>query len=370
MILSCEKTVFGGLGLCRTENGIVFAQGLMPKEIAECSSAGKSGGIPLFTVKNLIERSPHRREPFCKYFGLCGGCDWQFMDYQFQISRKIEIFLDVMKRTGKISAISKPKIFFDNEKSYRIRVKFSVDKKTGKTGFLSKKSHDIVEIEECQLLSENLNVFLKNLTGTNRKNITAIDAETAVISSLDNNTGEICVGEYKFEVNGYSFFQANRFLTPKMALWCAEQLDFCETLFDIYGGVCLFSVFCIKKVKKIILAEVDEGMAKAAQKTFDKNGIKNAVASALPAEKFFTQNRIKPDCIIVDPPRVGISKEAANGIVSLSPRKIIYISCDISTQARDCNFFVNECGYKIQKTAIFDCYPNTFHIESGIVLGK
>ncbi|MDR0305006.1 MAG: RsmD family RNA methyltransferase [Chitinispirillales bacterium] len=373
--LSCEKMLFGGLGLCRTQSGVVFVEGLLPNESADCQQVRKSGGTQVFKVQEIFKTSPRRRDCFCKYFGTCGGCDWQFMDYDFQRSCKKEIFEDVMRRIGKIYDFLPPEIFSADEKNYRIRVKFSIDKKVKKLGFLSKKSHEIIDIENCPLLSENLNAFLADRNqifeqSLNLKEIKLIDCGNEVVSSLNKKIGEICVEKYKFEVSWNSFFQANKFITRTMANWCESNIFKCENLLDVYGGVGLFSVFCSKKARNITLLEVDEIMAKSAQKTFDNNGIKNAKAIGLSAEKFLKSKNIKPDCIIVDPPRIGLSKEVRTGIRSLSPEKIVYVSCDISTQARDCNFFVNECGYKIEKTAIFDCYPNTFHIESGVILTR
>jgi len=373
--LSCEKMIFGGLGLCRTENGVVFAQGLLPGETADCLQTGKSGGISIFKAQKILEKSPFRRERFCKYFGVCGGCDWQFMDYDFQRLCKKEIFEDVMRRVGKIRNFAEPEIFSADERSYRIRAKFFVDKEAKKVGFLSKKSHEIINVETCPLVSHNINMFLENKNQIferkfSPKEIKLIDCGSQTVSSLDKKTGEISVGKYKFEVGGNSFFQANKFITPIMADWCEDNVFDCDNLLDIYGGVGLFSTFCSKKAKNVTLLEIDETMAKAAQRNFDKNNIKNAKALGLSAEESLKSINVKPDCVIIDPPRIGLSSEVKNGMNSLSPQKIIYISCDVSTQSRDCNFFVNECGYKIEKTALFDCYPNTFHIESGVVLAR
>jgi len=362
--------LFGGLGLCRTENGIVFVEGLMPNETAECKQIGKTGGILIFGIEKMLEKSPERREPFCKYFGVCGGCDWQFMNYEAQISAKKEIFEDNLRRIGKFYEFPAPQIFFAEEKNYRIRAKFSVDRKTQKIGFLSKKSHEVIDIDECPLLSDNLNKFLANKT-----QIFEQDFIPKEIKIIDNENGEISVGKYKFEVNNKSFFQANKFLTGKMANWCKENVENVENLLDIYGGVGLFSVFCSEKAKNITLIEIDERMADLAQKTFEKNGISNAKAIGMSAEEFVgadiirsQQNKFSYDCIIIDPPRVGLDKKVAE-IIAKSTKKVIYISCNPTTQARDARIFA-DLGFKITKTALFDCYPNTFHIETGIVFEK
>jgi len=371
--LTCEKMLFGGFGLSRTKHGVVFVEGLLPGESAQCNATRNVSGILIFTASNILEKSPHRRTPFCSKFGTCGGCDWQFMDYETQVECKKEIFESTLKRTGKIYEFPEPKVYFDAEKGYRIRAKFSVNEKTGEIGFQSKRSHDVIKIDKCSLLTENLNEFLKNANANKPKarTIFTIDTKDGVVSSLDRaRVGRVSVGEYEFEVNGNSFFQSNRFLTPVLANWCAEQVEGSENLFDLYGGVGLFSVFCSKKVKNITLVETDRDMARLAQKTFEINGVSNAKAIASKAEDYvLSESNHSPDCIIVDPPRIGLKKRMIDEIIKIAPKKIIYIACDPATQARDCNFFVS-AGYKITKTAVFDCYPNTFHIESGIVLER
>lgn len=394
MRLTCEKMLFGGLGLCRTSNGIVFVEGLMPNETAVCRQTGKTGGILVFGVEKIIEKSPDRRIPFCKYFGAentaegstasgggkmcpascrCGGCDWQFMNYAAQIGAKKEIFEDNLRRIGKFHEYPAPEVFYSDEQNYRVRAKFSVDRKAQKAGFLYKKSHEVIDIDYCPLLSDNLNKFLADKKQIFErdfipKEIKAIDCGNKIASSLDEKSGEISVEKYKFEINGKSFFQANRFLTPIMANWCKEQVINCENLLDIYGGVGLFSIFCSEKAKNITLVEIDEKMVTAAEKTFAKNGITNAKAVAMSAENFLTSNKISADCVIINPPRVGLDRKVAE-IIANSTKKVIYISCNPTTQARDAKIFADS-GFKITKTAVFDCYPNTFHIETGMVLEK
>jgi tRNA/tmRNA/rRNA uracil-C5-methylase (TrmA/RlmC/RlmD family) len=369
MKLTCEKLIFGGLGLCRTKNGVVFCEGLAPKETAECVLTWEVGGTSVFKARDILEKSPERRDAFCEHFGNCGGCCWQFINYETQVACKKDIFESTFKRTGKFFDTCEPEMFFDRETNYRIKANFSVDEKSGKIGFLSKKSHKIVEIKNCPLLSENLNLFLENASDIKAKSVAAIDTGSKLVTSLDESVGEILVGDYKFEVNGNSFFQSNRFMTVKIAKWCADQVSPCENLFDIYGGVGLFSVFCSKKAKNITLVEIDEKMVKSAERTFEINSVLNAKSVAASAENFFAAQNVSPDCVIIDPPRIGLNKRTLQEIAKTSPLKIIYISCNPTTQARDCNILAN-FGYKIQKTAVFDCYPNTFHIESGVVLEK
>ena len=343
----------------------------MPGESGQCRATRNVSGVLIFTARNILDVSPNRRTPFCDKFGICGGCDWQFMDYKTQIECKKEIFESTMKRIGKIYDFPEPQVYSGPETDYRIRAKFSINKSNGEIGFQSKRSHDIIKIEKCPLLTENINGFLKSDKKIKAQTVFAIDTQDGLITSLDKTrAGTIKIGEYQFEVNGNSFFQSNRFLTPVLANWCAEQAEGSENMFDLYGGVGLFSVFCSKKVKNITLVETDKDMTLLAQKTFEINGVSNAKTIAAKAEDYLLgENNLKPDCIVVDPPRIGLKKRTADEILKISPQKIIYIACDPATQARDCNIFTSH-GYKITKTAVFDCYPNTFHIESGIVLEK
>ncbi len=204
----------------------------------------------------------------------------------------------------------------------------------------------------------------------------AVDGDTEpasdpVLPGLTKPQTEIsCCGRV-FTVAGTDFFQGNRFIVENMASWVVSRCGGGGKFFaDIYGGIGLFSIMIAPFLKKGILVEIDRKMTLRAQENFKKNGISNIEAIALPAESMDSCLNCSPDLLIVDPPRPGLTIAAREAVAGFRPDTIIYISCNCATQARDCGFLVKKAGYVIKETVLFDCYPDTHHIESMVLLKK
>lgn len=379
--LTAEMMLYGGFALARTEQGVVFVEGLLPTETAVCEVVGKKGGIPYYRAIEVLETSSERRKPFCKYNDACGGCNWQHINYPMQVLSKRSIFIDALTRIGKIEDIPEIEIFSADEKGYRQRVQFKIDKESGDVGFFKSGSNDVIAIDHCPLLTDNLNSLLAEsktiatVAKDNKRGFMAIDVSEGIVSQppiqgRTNENGSIQVGDFIFDIEGSSFFQSNRFLTEKMARWCSDVFKG-ENLLDLYGGVGLFSLFHGQNFSSTLLVELSKSMAKKAKLGFIKNGFTSGSTLGIKSEQFFRQKQKKKfDGIIVDPPRTGLSREVREGVVNLNPKMILYISCNPTTQARDVGFWVNKKGYKIIRSAIFDLYPNSSHIESGLLLAK
>ena len=381
--LAIEKLVFGGMGLARTDSGIVFVEKALPGEIVQAELSGKKGGIPIYTVKEIITSSPARTTPSCQYFGICGGCDWQYIDYDNQVNLKTEIFKECIKRTGKIESMPEIEIYKSPAWKYRIRAQLKTDKKIPAMGFYKKQTREIIKINECPLLSYNLNKLLLNqekilqgLPGGTKElkvfegndNIASFPLARPFTKKITKKT----IGTAEFVVSGKDFFQGNKFLIEKMGIWSKESLkgDF---FIDVFGGTGLFSVLHGNNFKNGILIETGKAQIKRAQINLKANNINNINAKLISAESFFTEiykTLPQPDCIILDPPRPGISKIVRNAIINIAPPLILYISCNPSTQARDIGILARQAGYRIIKAAIFDLYPQTHHIETGLLLQR
>ncbi len=378
--LTAEKMLYGGFALARTEElGIVFVDGLMVGETGRCVPVGKQGGIPYFETKEVLTKSVFRRLNPCAHYGICGGCSWLHIEYEEQIRAKESIFADAMNRIGKISTYPKPEIFRADEFGYRCRAQFKVDQKTENVGFFKSKSNDVEPITNCPLLSPNLNKILddpesiRDAAINSKRGMMLIDTGASVVSDpvmpgVTKYDGVINIGEFRFKVEGDSFFQSNRFLTEPMANWCSDIMQG-NRLLDLFGGVGLFSLFHGKRFKETVLVELSSQMATKAQEGFLENGFTTGSALGMSSESFFDSTKAHEfDTVIVDPPRTGLSNEVRNGVMNLAPEKILYISCNPTTMARDLGVWVNHNGYKIERTALFDLYPNTWHMEAGVLL--
>ena len=176
---------------------------------------------------------------------------------------------------------------------------------------------------------------------------------------------------HSFMVSGDSFFQGNRYLSEKLGAWSLDVLEG-ESCANLYGGAGFFSVFLGKRFSRGILVDEVLKQVKLARLNFENNGISHFSAQAQPVEEFLSKSAPFPsiDCLIIDPPRAGISQKVRDAIAKLLPRTIFSVSCNPATHARDLGFLVTTCGYTFIKAALFDLYPNTHHIETAVVLRR
>lgn len=233
-------------------------------------------------------------------------------------------------------------------------------------------------IEHCPLLCDQINGLLKTISGKpeyisggNLKVISGDDGLTSdpLLPSITKSVASIRVGDFRFEVNGGSFFQSNRFLLEQLGNWAKPLVggDFCV---DLFGGTGFFSIMLSNNFKRGLLIESVDAQVQMANKNYASNGIFSFTAQHCSAEQVQSAIPVKPDLLIIDPPRPGLTKKAREGVKMVGAEKILYVSCNPSTQARDICFLTKQCGYAIEKMALFDLYPNTHHLETAILLGK
>jgi 23S rRNA (uracil1939-C5)-methyltransferase len=394
--IKIEKVVHGGLGLSRTDEGVVFVEGVMPGETVEADISEDSrvrGSLVAARVR-VTEASPKRRQPACPMFGVCGGCDWMHMAYDAQLSIKEGIFRETCARIGRISGLPSLAVIASPELGYRRRVQFKIDPGKREAGFFRKKSNDIAALSFCPLLCEPLNSLLRALPshldklGPGVRELKALYgggalregenqtepsiASSPVINGLTGPRTVIRCGSYDFPVSGSGFFQANLFLTPQLGMLAAEWCSG-ETFLDLYGGSGFFSVFAASRFSRGICVDTGEAHIAMARQTFADNGISSVdveKSTVLDFLRHADSKKLKADCCIVDPPRTGLERGVAAALAGLAPRQILYVSCNPATQARDAGFLINQCGYRCEKAALVDCYPQTHHIESVILLSS
>ncbi len=379
LTLTIEKVVHGGSGLARTDEGVVLIPGVLPGERITALPDGRRRGMTVARLLEVLEPSPDRCAPPCPHFGVCGGCDWLFINYERQVALKREIFLEAMKRIGKLSAIPEPDSIASPQFSYRRRVQFKIDD-AKRIGFFKRESNDVVAVARCPLLTERCNELLMRCAETpevlpdNLYNLRAIDGDETiashpVLAGITRATTAISCGPVTFEVGGEDFFQGNRYLLERMCGWAAAHCSG-TVMADLYGGTGFFSLMLAGLFNKGWLIESDREMMIRAKNNFRRNNVGNIQAISAPAELMERYLSPRPDFLIVDPPRPGLSRKVNEAIARCAPETIMYVSCNCSTQARDCGFLVKEAGYAITAAALIDLYPNTHHGESIILLKK
>jgi 23S rRNA (uracil1939-C5)-methyltransferase len=396
-MLKIEKLVFGGHGLARDGNGVMLIPDVAAGDVVEVLEDGAKGGARIGRVVKIVNPSPNRREPPCRYAGECGGCGWLHLSYDEQVRCKKDILVDCVTRIGKFDYPHDVEVFTANEFGYRIRAQIKVDYGNNAAGFFRKKTNDVVRVDACLLLDKRLNSVLAGLNGgmirgintinvidndiinnggqTSKKYVDGVSsvkmlvgdrvASDPVIDGLTNAATEINVSNIKFLADGGSFFQSNGFLLERLGRWASGLLGggFC---LDLYGGIGFFSLMLADDFEEIVLVENVAGQVRAAERNFAVNKKDHIRAVLADVERGGGLQKAaggrRPDCVVVDPPRPGLVKAMRKWLIETAPRSILYVSCNPSTFARDAGALLGG-GYRLTKLALFDLYPNTHHME-------
>lgn len=362
IIVKVEKIIAGGDGLAFNNGKAHFIPGVLPGETVEIKVIEEKKGFNRANVIKIIDKSEKRVQPFCKYFGECGGCTMQYTNYQNQIVIKKQVVKDIFKRTAKID-LGEIGFIESKEKGYRNRIQLHYDGVN--LGFKKNKSNDIIAIDECPLLVQGLNHFIQNpnnlVEGRNTLFSNGIDCK---IGGVDKENS-IDIAGHKIWFNPGSFFQSNVSILPELIKRVNEAVIGTNVM-DLYCGVGFFSSFLTDKADKIVAVEMDSKV----KPFIDKNVKGNIDFYNLPLEKYVKRkSKLQIDTIVVDPPRKGLSKEVRDFITKSNCKRVIYVSCDPVTMARDIGE-LRQRSFNLNSYTLLDFYPHTPHIESLGVLDR
>ncbi|HEY0658168.1 MAG TPA: class I SAM-dependent RNA methyltransferase, partial [Pyrinomonadaceae bacterium] len=375
--LKIEKIVPGGYGLAFAENLTVFVALAAPGDWLKAKIHQLKGKTAFAEIVEIIEPSVDRIEPPCVYFGSCGGCDFQQMNYAAQLAAKVGIIKDCLVRIGKINyekeikIIGSPKPF-----RYRARAQWRVNTRHRKIGYFQRKSHDVIDVVNCPILTEDLQATLTEL----RETIVweSFWSETVEIESA--NAGENVsvyspeivepTDELSFDLNGHhyfydatTFFQGNPYLIKELIETAIAGAGG-ETAFDLYCGVGLFTLPLAEKFAKVFGVEAGEKASDFAVKNVENARLENTSIVCEDVGEWLGRNESETiDFVLLDPPRAGTEKEVIESILRIKPRRISYVSCEPSTLARDLKILCDN-DYKIESITALDLFPQTHHVET------
>ena len=426
--LHIERLVYGGKGLGRYNNMVVFVPDVITGEKVLVEIRTRKKDYAEAELIKVLEPSPHRITPPCPIYHDCGGCQWMHMDYPFQVQSKREILSETFKRTLKTDYIAiQPLIPSSTPLNYRQRVQFKVKHKNGNytLGYYKQETHQLVDVDECLLLRPLLNKALKKIREllnsgkiTQLKNLEELHMhcssdERAMVfilyadgiskdelnnlfkeikEAVSEASGIIFIDKYKKriiagnpfieeELQGISFrisadsfsqidWEQNKSLV-KLALDYIGSKQYKNGL-DIFCGIGNFTKKKKKNADNVIGIDSGKTAIDDAEYNSKKNLIKNTS---------FMYNDVKYrmasllaegscfDLVLIDPPRTGVGKESVNLIADFQPSKIIYISCNPVTLSRDIAHFKAK-GYEIKRLQAVDMFPQTYHIETIAELVK
>ena len=402
--LDLTGSAFGGEAIGRTADGRpVFVPFGIPGEKVRVELIEEKTSYSRGRITEILSPSPQRIQPRCQHFGICGGCHLQHLTYAGQLEIKQKILADQFRRIGKFSDPPVETIIpSPREWNYRNTVQFHLTA-NGKVGYQMMGTNQVVEIHECALPLEGIGEVWQDLEidpsagvkrlslreGSDGDLLLALEGQEDVppefavdfpLSAVYKSAiGEFAlsgdpytlmqVKDREFRVSASSFFQVNLPQAEKMVDLVLDSLALQpeDTILDAYCGVGLFSAFIAPKVKKVIGVEQSESACEDYTQNLDaQENVELYVGSA---EEILPHLAASPTGIITDPPRVGLAKAALEAMVKMQPKRIVYVSCDPSTLARDARRLV-EHGYELIRITPLDLFPQTYHIEAVCLFTK
>lgn len=381
--IKIERIVPQGLGIGFAERLTFFVPLAAKGDLLKVRINQIKGKIAFAEIVEILEPSPERTVPECEYFGRCGGCDFQHLNYQAQLEAKLGIINDCLTRIGKIKYENEIKIIASpQEYGYRARASWHLDTRTRKCGYFRRGSHDIIDVKFCPILTAELQETLTEVRETvewetfwnNRIEIEAASAggKVSIYSNeIIEPTNEIVFSaiDEKYIYSANCFFQGNSSLIEKL-IETAVGSAAGENALDLYSGVGLFTLPLARTFGKVVGVEGNQKAVEYAQKNLENARIENAEVFAEAVGEWLTEN-LKDlngvDFILLDPPRTGAETAIIQNILKIKPQQISYVSCEPSVLARDLRILLDG-GYEIESITAIDLFPQTHHVETIVRL--
>jgi len=336
-----ERVSYGGAGIGRLSGKVVFVPFAIPGERVLVRILREKKNFAEAELHSVLEPSVLRQEPKCKVFGKCGGCAYQHVDYGVQLKWKTEQVADLLERVGRIQlppvmdALPSP-----NEWAFRNRIR--VHSAEGRTGFYSKHGHQVIDVESCAIASKEVNEQLSRL----RENPPS-HGETSLAMK-----------------RGLRFFEQTNDGAAELLIGLVEE-SFGEggsTLIDAYCGAGFFGHRLASKFDRVLGIECNAGAVQkarhqaAANERYICGDVGVHLAEALgetPGNRTF---------VLLDPPAAGVTARITELLVAMPVSRLVYVSCDPATLARDLGALVRG-GYALERVTPVDMFPQTADIE-------
>jgi tRNA/tmRNA/rRNA uracil-C5-methylase (TrmA/RlmC/RlmD family) len=375
-----------GMGVARVDGWVVMVPFVIPGERVRARIYRNFQNYSDADLVEVLEASPDRVKPECSLYQTCGGCQYQHMDYKRQLAEKTKHVEELMQKLGEIDhpvqlAHGSPKIY-----NYRSKITPHYDRpgKDGSQpiGFLQYgRRNQIVDVEQCPIATDTINAALPQARDDARREggkkrrqrggtLLLRDVLEGVVSDPKEIVSER-VADFTFQFKAGEFFQNNPFILPDLVTHVAREAsaEGASYLVDAYCGVGLFALSTAKSFELVAGVEISEPAVRWAQANATISGLKNVRFVIGKAEAIFNGLKFPASetAVIIDPPRKGCDASFRQQLMQYRPQRIVYVSCDPATQARDLKEFIAG-GYDVTLIQPFDLFPHTRHIESVVSL--
>jgi len=422
MDVTIEKLIYGGEGLAHHDGSTVFVPFVLPAERAAILPTEQKKKFIRARLERVLDVSPERIASRCPHFGLCGGCDYQHIPYEAQLKYKTDILRETLRRIGRIEWLGEITVHASKPWNYRNRAQWKVRPLKDSSGdaapaeadklgigYFRANSMALCAVRDCPILSP---LLLKTLLAL-RDALAAsalprqlrefeafsnsADSKlllTATFAGFPARAAELAAKirevvpeiesllfhdpgrermelfgpgflEYEadgqtFRVGHFSFFQVNSSLVDELAHHVVDRDEDGRLALDLFAGVGLFATALTKKFGRVIAVEANPAAARDLE-TNARGGPIEVRASDV--ERFLERFKEKPEFVVLDPPRDGMARPALDRLARIQPARIVYVSCEPPTLARDLAVLV-AAGYEIVNMHLFDLFPQTFHMEA------
>lgn len=373
-----EKLVHGGMGIVRDGSHTIFTPFAIPGEIVNIRIEPGTRKPTRARITEIVKASPYRVAPPCELFGECGGCQLQHIEYPAQIGYKRDIVIETMARIAGTAGDIDPIVPSDKSYNYRSRIRLHAIH--GALGFFAEKKRKFLEVKYCRLAEEKINDALPSM-----KKLAANKSPGAVSISIEEDESltavfEGAIGDRIYRKNNsgewspapkhrVAFQQVNRRQNEILRKIVGDAVREIrpEGIIELYAGSGNFTEILIPHCDWVAAADSDSNAVIIATDKFrDKVEFHRSESAAFVEEAI--DRGLKPTLVLLDPPRIG-AREALPGIIKLSPKFIIYISCNPATLARDINTLI-EASYNLKSITPIDMFPQTSHIECFVSMAR
>jgi 23S rRNA (uracil1939-C5)-methyltransferase len=430
--ITIEKLIYGGEGLAHHDGSTVFVPLVLPAERVAVEAVAQKKKFVRARVERILQAAPERVAARCPHFGVCGGCDYQHIPYEAQLKFKSEILRETLRRIGKIewageiTTHGSPPWAYRNRAQWKLRPLETPGDEAAENGvdggaklsigYFRANSTALCAVEDCSIISPLLLKTLLSLRAALAAGalprglreieafVDAADAKlllTATFAGFPSRAAEhaetfrravpeiasllfhdpshdrmelygpgfveYAAGGISYRVGHFSFFQVNRFLVEDLAREVVEREQGGRLAIDLFAGVGLFSIPLAKRFARVLAVESNPAAARDLETNMRGQGTIEVRSAEV--EQFLKRNKERPELVVLDPPRAGMTPESVERLGRLRPERITYVSCEPPTLARDLALFV-KAGYECAEVHLFDLFSQTFHMETVVRLRR
>lgn len=421
--LECVRLASDGAGVGYHEGKATFVPGLLPGETGLVQITQVNKNWQRGKLLELLKTSEEslRIDPPCTVFGICGGCQLQHLSYPETLVWKRRWVEDSLKRIGKINlekVIIHPTIGMEDPWRYRNKARLHLGEE-GRLGYYQEKSNSTVPFPDCLLLSKSMNSWIKEW----EKVLVSFAPDAKAVTFRENSQGEgmlileplphkAAVTELKellnshqnrpkivslwgvdkqgipvllwgkeefrekimglsFQVSPLAFLQVNPLQTKRLygtvLQWAELSRDM--VVWDLYSGIGTITLALAGQAQKVWGIEENPYAVKDAKYNAGLNGLDNVEFIAGKVEDVFQEIEDRPDLVVLDPPRAGAHPRVLERLIKERPEKIIYVSCDPGTLARDLGI-LEQGGYQVKEVQPVDMFSWTSHVECIVLITR